>query len=79
MGNGQPYDWFYFMKLSSDKERPRASNKMSFINLSSKFSVNDVLLRAEKIQKININNSRITSEITSKTLKLLSDLGCAVT
>ena len=47
--------------------------------LLSKFSVNDVLLRAAKIQKIRLNNEWLTSEITSKTKKLLSDIGCTVT
>lgn len=47
--------------------------------LLSRFSVMDVLLRAEKIQKININNSWITAEITAKTQKLLSNIGCPVT
>lgn len=47
--------------------------------LLSRFSVNDVLLRAEKIQKININNTWFTAEITAKTQKLLSNIGCPVT
>ena len=47
--------------------------------LLSKFSVNDILARAAKIQKININNSWITSEVTNKTQKLLVDIGCPVT
>jgi transposase len=45
----------------------------------SKFSVNDVLLRAAKIHKIRINDTWFTTEITTKTQKLLSDIGCPVT
>jgi transposase len=48
-------------------------------DLLSKFSVNDVLLRAAKIQKIQINDSWFTTEVTAKTQKLLSDIACPVT
>lgn len=48
-------------------------------NLLSRFSVNDVLQRANKIKKIRINDDWYTSEITSKTLKLFEAIGCPVT
>lgn len=48
-------------------------------NLLSRFSVNDVLQRANKIKKIRINDAWHISEITAKTLKLLNSIGCTVT
>ena len=47
--------------------------------LLSRFSVADVLARASKIQKININAQWLTSEVTAKSSKLLADIGCPVT
>jgi hypothetical protein len=47
--------------------------------LLSKFSVNDVLQRASKIKKININNQWYLSEITAKSKKLLDSISSPVT
>jgi len=47
--------------------------------LLAKFSVSDVLERASKIKKVNINGEWYTSETTTKTLKLLSSIGCPIT
>jgi len=48
-------------------------------NLLTKFSVNDVLQRASKIKKININDQWYTSEITAKSKNLLDNIAKPIT
>jgi hypothetical protein len=48
-------------------------------DLTSRVSVNDLLLRLSKINKVKINNQWYLSEINSKTIKLLKSLNLSIT
>lgn len=47
--------------------------------LINKVSVNDILQRLSKINKVRINSSWVLSEITAKTNSLIKTLGVTVT
>lgn len=54
-------------------------NTLKSQNILSRISPADVLMRLSKINKIRINKSWLTSEINSKTLKLLKTLDIHIT